>query len=65
MLLSPVRTHQLEISESDRQQLLVALEYSAGQKRGELAAARMMVDLDATHLDQLADRLFTAADGSR
>jgi hypothetical protein len=43
---------------SERDQLLTACEYALSQRRGEQDGARMLLDLDATRLDGLVDRLF-------
>jgi hypothetical protein len=50
--------HAVTLSPSERDQLLTACEYALSQRRGERDGARMLLDLDADHLDTLVDRLF-------
>jgi hypothetical protein len=52
------RGYVIEVDVMEREQLLVACEYALSQRRGEQDGARMLLDLDAEHLDTLCDRLF-------
>src|SRR5262245_28895298 len=51
----PIPPHTFTLSAQDREQLLVALEYCVAIRRGDLDAARLLLDLDPDHLDRLAD----------
>ena len=50
--------YALTLEAAERDQLLTAAEYALSQLRGEQDGARMLLDLDATRLDGLVDRLF-------
>jgi hypothetical protein len=50
--------YAVTLDASERDQLLTACEYALSQRRGERDGARLLLDLDPTHLDALTDRLF-------
>jgi hypothetical protein len=50
--------YAVTISAAERDQLLTATEYALSVLRDERDGARMLLDLDADHLDTLVDRLF-------
>ena len=54
-------TYTLALDARERDQLLCAVEFSRAMLLGHHDGARMLLDLDADHLDALADRLFLAA----
>ena len=53
--------YAITLNAGERDQLLTACEYALSQLRGERDGARMLLDLDATRLDGLDDRLFLMA----
>jgi hypothetical protein len=50
--------YRINLDAAERDQLLTACEYALSVRRGERDGARMLLDLDAEHLDGLVDRLF-------
>jgi hypothetical protein len=52
--------YRLDIGPTEREALLVALEYTVGARRGDHGTALrgLLSDVDADQLDRLADRLF-------
>ena len=53
--------YAVTLDPAEREQLLTACEYALSVLRGERDGARMLMDLDATRLDGLVDRLFLMA----
>jgi hypothetical protein len=53
-----IEGYAVTLNAAERDQLLTACEFALSQRRGECDGARMLLDLDAEHLDALTDRLF-------